>query len=228
MTSSNIPELRFRNGGIMRFKGSILGQAYFLGHHHSARQRGLLVAYSTVDQEQLIDAKDSARGGTSGFLRIPSKIPDILLWKGSRERELPPHGWPYVDADAEDRVDVDKWSWQDVGIHLASDESEHMYLFRSICGRLNSIAAIAQFHPTKIHSILYLITSHGNAFLIFPTSGTGDQQEGEKADNACDFWTSVQVFDCTGGVQQQNFEEEMATSVDLNTSFGLCSVGTSK
>lgn len=125
MTSTNIPELRFRNGGIMRFKGSVWGQAYFAGHTLSMRQRGLLVAYSE-DKQQLVDTTDSDASVTSGFLRIPLKVPDVLLWKGSRTHALPSHAWPYVDADGEDQVDVDKWTWRDAGIHLASDESTHV------------------------------------------------------------------------------------------------------
>lgn len=117
----------------MRFKGSIIGQAYYMGHHLPPRQRGLVVAYTDVGEE-LIDTSDSGARSTSGFLRIPSRIPDYLLWKGSREQALPSHGWPYVDADAEDQVDVDKWSWQDAGIRLGSDESRHVYLLRSFRG----------------------------------------------------------------------------------------------
>lgn len=90
------------------------------------------------------------------------------------------------------------------------------------------IPAIVQLHSTKVHSILYTITSHGNAFLIFPTSGINDDQQAEKKENHSDFWTSVQVFECEGGVDEKQKEGERATSVDLNTAFGLCTVGTSK
>lgn len=129
MTSTNIPELRFRNGGIMRFKRHIEGQAYFGGNNFPTSHKGLLVAF-TDDRPQLVNTTDSDISSTSGFLRIPSNIPDALVWKGSTGQALPPHGWPYIDADGEDQVDVDKWRWQDAGVHL--DGKESTYVLRLI------------------------------------------------------------------------------------------------
>lgn len=82
-----------------------------------------------------------------------------------------------------------------------------------------------------MHSVLSLITSNGNAFLIFPSAQPDDRQpwwDKKQTANRVDFWSSVQVFESSGGVDQNQEEREKATAVDLNTSFGLCTVGTSK
>lgn len=117
MTSTNIPELRFRPGGIMRFKSEITGQVH-LGGHTATRNKGLLVALRDVG----ISTTESK--SRSGFLRIPQKIPANVIWKGSRTH-LAPDDWAWVDDDGEEQVDIDKWSWEDVGIRLADDESTY-------------------------------------------------------------------------------------------------------
>jgi hypothetical protein len=76
--------------------------------------------------------------------------------------------------------------------------------------------------------MLYVITSHGNAFLVFPTARTEDVQPKDQTVNRGeDSWSSVQIFASPAGAEEKE-EREKATSVDLNSSFGLCTVGTSK
>lgn len=117
MTSTNIPELRFRAGGIMRFRNEITGQVHLCGHATTS-SKGLLVALRDVG----ISTTESISSG--GFLRIPQKIPANVIWKGSQTHSAP-DDWAWVDDDGEEQVDIDKWSWEDVGIRLADDESTY-------------------------------------------------------------------------------------------------------
>lgn len=76
--------------------------------------------------------------------------------------------------------------------------------------------------------MLYVITSFGNAFLVFSTATTDDiQPKDQTVNRGEDSWSSVQIFASPAGAEEGE-EREKATSVDLNTSFGLCTVGTSK
>lgn len=127
MTSTNIPELRLRTGGIMRFKHGIIGQVH-LGGHLTTAPRGLLVALEDVGP--IAPSPKTKSGSRGGFLRIPHKIPAKVIWKGSRTQT--PEDWAWVDDDTEEQVDIEKWSWDDVGVRLSDDESA--YLFCVIAG----------------------------------------------------------------------------------------------
>ena len=101
----------------MRFKSQITGQVHFVGHSTS-RTKGLLVSV----QDLGIPTPEPSSG--SGFLRVPNKIPAKVVWKGSRGHTAP-QDWAWVDENGEEQVDIEKWSWEDVGIRLIDGESTH-------------------------------------------------------------------------------------------------------
>lgn len=76
-------------------------------------------------------------------------------------------------------------------------------------------------------TVLSVLTSHGNAFLLFPSTSFERQlRSNEKQPIDKDLrWTIFQVFKSSLGTRE---ERESATAIDLNPTFGLCTVGTSK
>jgi hypothetical protein len=121
MKSTNIPELRFRTGGIMRFRNQIIGHAH-LGGHGTTAQRGLFVALEHIRSLSHTTTDFISRGG---FLKIPHKVPPKVVWKGSGTQAVP-EDWLWVDDDGEEQVDIEKWSWEDVGVRLLGEESTYL------------------------------------------------------------------------------------------------------
>ncbi|KAJ9126279.1 hypothetical protein QFC24_002011 [Naganishia onofrii] len=210
MTSTNIPELQLRNGGAVRLSSDIRGIAAIGGTSLPTAKKGLLIA---IDHRgHPTDDETSGAPPFKGLLRLPSKIPEALVRKGSRSQPLPPYGWPYVDMDGEDQVDIDKWTWKEVGIDLAGHED------------------IAQFQATKMTLVYTVITTLGNAFLVFPSAPQQDDQpwwNKKMPVNRNSSWNSVQVH----SVNLESTDEakaDNATAIGVNQPFGLCTVGTSR
>jgi hypothetical protein len=145
MTSTNIPELQLRNGGAVRLSSDISGIAAIGGTSLPTAKKGLLIA---IDHRgHPTDDETSGAPPFKGLLRLPSKIPEALVRKGSRSQPLPPYGWPYVDMDGEDQVDIDKWTWKEVGIDLAGHEGSFSPKFRERC------IAHARSYPRRYCSV---------------------------------------------------------------------------
>ncbi|KAJ9099749.1 hypothetical protein QFC21_003747 [Naganishia friedmannii] len=230
MTSTNIPELRFRNGGVVRLNGSVHSIAAIGGTGLPTAKKGLLIAID--DTGSPADDVQSRTRPFRGLLRLPSKIPEALVWKGTRAQPLPPYGWPYLDMDGEDQVDIDKWSWQEVGIDLAENEGpSDSDLATEVSLMQNLIPAdIAHFQATKVTLLYTAITTLGNAFLVFPSTAHQDDQpwwDRKTPINRNSSWNSVQVY----SVNPETTDEEMrekVTAIGVNQPFGLCTVGTSR
>lgn len=220
MTSTNIPELRLRTGGLMRFRNQIIGHAHF-GGHGSTAPRGLLVALEHIRPE----SHSTTDPSPGGFLKVPHRLPPKVVWKGSRTQAVP-EDWLWVDDDSEEQVDIEKWTWEDVGVRLGDEESTYLACSSTIAGLTSLYEAVVQFRATKMPSVLSLITSHGNAFLLFPLipydnkSRTHEKQPSERDLS----WTCVQVFRSSPEIENV----EKATTIDVNPPFGLCTVGTNK
>ena len=84
---------------------------------------------------------------------------------------------------------------------------------------------MVQFRATKIPTILSVITSIGNAFLLFPPTENITRADEKGLIEQDIRWTSQQVFESSTGSRG---EREEAKAIDVNSAFGLCTVGTSE
>jgi hypothetical protein len=91
-------------------------------------------------------------------------------------------------------------------------------------------ADIAQFQATKMTLVYTVITTLGNAFLVFPSAPQQDDQpwwDKKMPVNRNSSWNSVQVH----SVNLESTDEakaDKATAIGVNQPFGLCTVGTSR
>lgn len=229
MTSTNIPELRFRKDGVVRLNSTIHGMAAIGGTSLPVAKKGLLMAL-----DEKVSPNDEEHFGTPSFrglLRLPLEIPEALVWRGSRLEPLPPYGWPYADMDDEDQVDIDKWSWQEIGINLADHEGLSAFSSRNRhSAHGDSIRAdVAQFQATKMTLVYTVITSLGNAFLVFPLSPHEDDQpywDSRVPIDRTSSWHSVQVYSTDSKGEKRKGDK--VTAIAVNQPFGLCTVGTSR